>query len=78
MGLEKRDAAGTRGYLLRTLHGDLVFRIYGEPDQTGRRPFRDYEIRHHDLRIELLDGTIFEGETKEGYQGFIDYDLEGK
>ena len=54
----------------------VAFRVYEydehgkhKRDEKGRTIFKDYKIRHHDLRIKLLDGHIYE--TDEG--GYIDY-----
>lgn len=54
----------------------VVFRIYerdGEgnllKDEKGLLIFKDYEIRHHDLWVKLLDGQMYE--TDEG--DYIDY-----
>jgi hypothetical protein len=54
----------------------VSFRIY-EYDENGKHKrdekgctiFKDYDIRHHDLKIKLLDGHFYE--TDEG--NFIDY-----
>ena len=53
----------------------VTFRIYEHnEDGTVKKNengaiFKDYEIRHHDLKIKLLDGYFYE--TEEG--NFIDY-----
>jgi hypothetical protein len=44
----------------------VVFRVYEKPG-TG---FKDYDIRHPDLKIKLLDGVLYE--TEEG--NYIDYE----
>lgn len=54
----------------------VAFRVY-EYDENGKHKrdekggtiFKDYEIRHHDLKVKLLDGHIYE--TDKG--DFIDY-----
>jgi hypothetical protein len=45
---EAESAAGAKGVLLRTLHGTIVFRVYGEAHE-----FTDYEIRHDDLTVTI-------------------------
>lgn len=64
----------TRGILIRTLNGEFVFRIYSEDKET----FKDYQIRHDDLEIEIIDDGDasfyeYEVEEREDYDGFIDY-----
>ena len=49
-----RSARGTRGLLLRSFdrHGNVVyvFRVHG-PDDS----FRDYNLLHSDLEVEIVD-----------------------
>ena len=54
----------------------IAFRIYErnedgkvKKDETDHAVFKDYEVRHHDLSIKLLDGRFYE--TDEG--NFLDY-----
>jgi len=54
----------------------VAFRIYEydedgkhKKDENGNTIFKDYKIRHHDLKIKLLDGCFYE--TDEG--DFLDY-----
>ena len=54
----------------------VAFRIYERNEdgthklnEKGRPIFKDYKIRHHDLKIKLLDGQFYE--TEEG--NFLDY-----
>lgn len=79
--MEKRDASGVKGHLLvyPDVEGNTIvaFRIY-EYDDHGKvkkrgvhAVFKDYEIRHHDLKVMLLDGTLFEDDG----ENYIDYDL---
>jgi hypothetical protein len=67
--MNERSAHGVRGYLLRTTDGTLVFRIYTSAD---RRQFIDYDIRHCDLEVEIVDdySSLYEGEDGSNY---IDY-----
>ena len=66
----ERSANKVRGYLLATLDGEFVFRIY----TSDRKAFKDYQIRHQDLEIEIVDNysSIYDGES-EDYNGYIDY-----
>lgn len=75
-----KSAAGTEGFLL--IYPDtegneiIVFRVY-EYDENGKHKrnekggtiYKDYQIRHHDLKIKLLDGHFVETEKGD----FIDY-----
>jgi hypothetical protein len=53
----------------------VVFRVYERTDcglpvmVDGKAIFKDYEVRHHDLAIKLLDGQFYE--TENG--NYIDY-----
>lgn len=54
----------------------VVFRIYErnkdgsvKQDEKGHVIFKDYDIRHHDLQVKLMDGHFYE--TDEG--NFLDY-----
>jgi hypothetical protein len=65
-----KNATGTKGFLLEIhVNGTpkYVFRVYNED-----RTFTDYEIRHFDLEMEILDldATFYEG--KNG-RLFLDY-----
>ncbi len=55
------SANGVRGYLLRMESGELVFRIYTSAD---RKQFKDYQINHSDLEVEIKDNysSLFEGD----------------
>ena len=58
-----RLARGTRGFLLRPIDDDgritYGFRIY-----AGDHSFRDYELLHSDLEVEIVDdeATFYEDE----------------
>ena len=79
MKINKEVANGTEGCLL--IYPDIgktkiVFRIYERTEdghvkknEDGHAIFKDYDIRHHDLSIRLLDGHFYE--TDEG--NFLDY-----
>lgn len=69
----KGPLGGTEVECSRTI---VAFRIYekdGEGNlirnEKGHPIFKDYEIRHHDLSVKLLDGQMYE--TDEG--DYIDY-----
>lgn len=61
-----RPAKGTKGVLL-TGQGSIL-RVY-----YGNGKFTDYEIRHHDLDIEIIEEHAIIKETTED-AGYIDYD----
>lgn len=55
----------------------VAFRVYEydengkhKNDEDGRTVFKDYEIRHQDLKIKLLSGFLYE--TEEG-DCYLDY-----
>ena len=68
----ERSAQGVEGFLLRTIDGGLIFRIY---DPDNKRVFKDYEVSHHDLRIKIMDdySSFYEKERENGLDGYIDY-----
>lgn len=71
--MTETPAHKVRGFLIRDCNnGELLFRVY---DKDNRRKFKDYEIRHHDLEIEIIDNysSIFDGGTAEGLDGYVDY-----
>lgn len=65
-------ALGVRGFLLRSIDDDgcvrYVFRVYGA-DQS----FRDYELIHSDLEIEIVDEEATFYDTEEGYDARLDH-----
>lgn len=67
----ERSANKVRGYLLVTLDGEIVFRVYTSAD---RKEFKDYQIRHQDLEVEIIDDySSFYDEPSDDYDGYIDY-----
>jgi hypothetical protein len=70
--MKETPAHKVKGFLLRGIDGELFFRIY---DKDDRRKYKDYEIRHYDLEVEIVDNysSIFEEETTEGFDGYISY-----
>jgi hypothetical protein len=75
--IEETPCEGTEGFLLEmpifggkdgrtVIDWKKVFRVYNsEGDYT------DYEIKHFDLRVKLLDGHFFKEEGAK--HGYIDY-----
>ncbi len=62
----------------------IVFRIYERNedgtvkiDEKGRGIYKDYDVRHHDLRIKLMDGQFYETE-KGNYLDYPDMRYERK
>jgi len=70
--VKPRLARGTRGFLLRSIDdkGALgyVFRVYG-----ADHSFRDYELFHSDLEVEIVDEEATFYEAEEGEQGRLDH-----
>jgi len=48
------DAVGAQGVLLRTLDGNVVFRVYG-PDHS----FVDFDVDHSDLSVTITDSDAY-------------------
>lgn len=48
------SAEGQQGYLVRTIDGELLFRVY---DDEGE--FIDYEIAHQDLAVTITDTDAY-------------------
>ena len=65
-------ALGVRGFLLRSIddNGGLryIFRVYG-----GDHSFRDYELIHSDLEIEIVDEEAAFYEAEEGDDARLDH-----
>ncbi len=70
--MNKESAKDVEGFLLYNQFTEKFwFRRYAdEPD--GRKTFKDYEIRHYDIKVKIIDGGAFfeDGETR-----YIDYDI---
>lgn len=45
---EVESAAGVSGILIRTMGGEMMFRVYHDHER-----FTDYEIRHDDLSVTI-------------------------
>lgn len=65
-------ARGTRGFLLRSIGDDeclrYFFRVY-----LADHSFRDYEIIHSDLEIEIVDEEATFYEAEEGCDARLDH-----
>jgi hypothetical protein len=61
------NAKGLKGFLIRTLDNEFVFRVYHEDHS-----FTDYDILHYDLEVEIIgdDSAVF----NDGERHWIDYD----
>ena len=61
------NAKGLKGFLIRTLDNEFVFRVYHE-----EHSFTDYDILHYDLEVEIIgnDSAVF----SDGERNWIDYD----
>ncbi len=73
----ERPAHKERGYLLHMPDGTFVFRVYISAD---RKEWKDYQIRHMDLEVEIVDNYSSFFDTapfKDGgvteYDGYIGY-----
>ena len=65
-------ARGTRGFLLRSNDSDgslrYFFRVYG-----AGHSFRDYELLHSDLEIEIVDEEATLYEREDGLEARLDH-----
>lgn len=65
-------ARGTRGFLLRSFDdagsSHYFFRVYG-----ADHSFRDYELRHSDLEVEIVDEEATFYEAQEGRDARLDH-----
>jgi hypothetical protein len=61
------NAKGLKGFLIRTLDNEFVFRVYHE-----EHSFTDYDILHYDLEVEIIgdDSAVF----SDGERNWIDYE----
>jgi hypothetical protein len=65
--VEVENADGTEGFLLQGLGGKMWFRIYDKD-----RNFKDYPIRHHDMKIKIIDSGVYFYRTEDG-KAYLDY-----
>jgi hypothetical protein len=64
-----KNANKQKGILLRSLSDEpYFFRIYGKNGS-----FKDYEILHHDIDIQILDESAEFLESKDGKEFYLDY-----
>jgi len=64
-----KNAKNVEGILLSSLgDGPPIFRIYGKKGE-----FKDYEIRHHDVNVRILDDSAELLESVDGEQFYLDY-----
>ena len=67
-------ARGTRGFLLRSIDDGgcsrYFFRVYG-----ADHSFRDYEIVHSDLEIEIVDDEATFYDAEGGRDALLDHSL---
>jgi hypothetical protein len=65
-------ARGTRGFLLRSFDdagsSRYLFRVYG-----ADHSFRDYELLHFDLEVEIVDEEATFYDAEEGRNGRLDH-----
>ncbi|HUP62747.1 MAG TPA: hypothetical protein VNA69_20265 [Thermoanaerobaculia bacterium] len=65
-------ARGTRGFLLRSIddagRSRYFFRVYG-----ADHSFRDYELIHSDLEIEIVDEEATFYDAEEGHEARLDH-----
>ena len=48
--MKTTPAKGTRGFIIRTIDGSYMFRVY-----SATHEFVDYDILHYDMEVEILD-----------------------
>lgn len=65
--LKEKKAKGKKGVLIRQLDGEIVFRIYNKD-----KSFKDYEIWHNDLEVEITDDMASFWENKKHF--ILDHD----
>jgi hypothetical protein len=64
-----QNANKITGILLRPFKGDpAIFRIYGK-----KGSFKDYEIRHDDVRVKIMDDSVEFIESMDGKDFYLDY-----
>ena len=64
-----RSANGQKGIILRTYHGGpYMFRIYNKDGS-----FKDYDIVHNDIEVQILDDDAEFVESKDGEVMHLDH-----
>ena len=68
----EQRAIGVRGYLIRGLDGEVLFRVYTPNDPE--HSFIDYEITNHDCEVVVIDpdAALIRNEAGD----FLDYTSE--
>ena len=64
---EVDSAAGVQGMIIRSFDGNLMFRVYRDPEH-----FTDYEIRHDDLSV-TIDADALAAFYKIGGRNILDH-----
>jgi len=67
---EIKPAAATKGILIRSPDGSMIFRVYHDHEQ-----FTDYEIRHDDLSV-TIDVDELAAFYKVGADNILDHSPE--
>jgi hypothetical protein len=67
-----QNANNVTGIILRPYNGGpAIFRIYGK-----KGSFKDYEIRHDDVRVKIMDDSVELIESLNGEDCYLDYTRE--
>ena len=61
-------AAGATGFILYTIDGGYVFRVY----EKGTEAFKDYDLLHSDLEVKIVDEDAVFYELDNG-KNLLDY-----
>lgn len=61
-------AAGTTGFILNTIDGGYVFRVYDKHTEA----FKDYDLLHSDLEVKIVDEDAVFYELDNG-KNLLDY-----
>ena len=69
MEFEKKNAIGERGFLIRTITNEIMFRVY-----DANHDFVDYEITNHDCEVVIIDPSAALIRNDAG--NFLDYTEE--
>jgi hypothetical protein len=66
MKIKQEKIKNMRGFLCRSVDGKVLFRQY-----YGDHSFRDFDIAHYDLEIEIIDSDAYA--YQKGQTWVIDY-----
>lgn len=64
-----RSAEGQKGFLIRTIDGELLFRVYSDDGE-----YQDYSIAHQDLEVTITDKHAYLYRRGDNYT--LDYSPE--